>query len=172
MMSFLSPSHKTVRFESVRWNASTTVAGVRFAVREPSLTNRIELTRQLHELTLRNEFLASGKEMEQLELALAELLVQKLLVEWGLAAIEGLEIDGEPATPALVIQSGPEKLVAEIAAAVKSQCGLSDDERKTDRRIPVPVFESSRMELRRLPEARLDHHPELRVLEWTRSTRR
>jgi hypothetical protein len=130
MMSFLSPSHRATRFESTRWHASTTMAGVRFAVREPSLANRIELTRQLHELTLRNEFLAGGKEMEQLELALAELLVQKLLVEWGLAAIEGLEIDGELATPASVVESGPEKLVAEIATAVKSQCGLSEEERK------------------------------------------
>ena len=129
-MNFLSPLRKGVRFESVRWQASKELPEVRFAIREPSLQKRIELTRHLHELTIRNEFLASGKEMEQLELALAELLLQKVLVEWGLAVIEGLEIDGKPATPEQLIEAGPEKLVAEIAAAVRQRCGLNEEERK------------------------------------------
>jgi hypothetical protein len=130
MMNFLSLSHKGVRFESVHWQASKELPDVRFAVREPSLQKRIELTRQLHERTLRNEFLASGKEMEQLELALAELLVQKVMLEWGLAAIEGLYIDGKPATPSRLIEVGPDKLAAEIAAAVRQRCGLTEEERK------------------------------------------
>lgn len=130
MMNFISLSRKHTNFESVRWQTSRELPEVRFAVREPSLQNRIDLTRQLHELTLRNDFLASGKEMEQLELALAELLVQKLLVEWGLAAIEGLYIDGKAATPNQLIESGPERLVAEIATAVRERCGLSEEERK------------------------------------------
>jgi hypothetical protein len=130
MMSFISLSRKYTKFESVQWQTSRELPEVRFAVREPSLQKRIELTRQLRELTLRNEFLAGGKEMDQLELALAELLVQKVLVEWGLAAIEGLYIDGKPATPPRLIEAGPERLVAEIAAAVRQQCGLSEEERK------------------------------------------
>lgn len=130
MMNFISLSRKHTNFESVRWQASREVPEVRFAVREPSLQKRIDLTRQLHDLTLRNDFLAGGKEMEQLELALAELLVQKLLVEWGLAAVEGLYIDGKPATPTQLIETGPERLVAEIAAAVRERCGLSEEERK------------------------------------------
>lgn len=130
MMNFLSPLRSSVKFESVHWQNSKELPDVRFAVREPSLQKRIELTRQLHELTLRNEFLASGSEMEQLELALAELLVQKVLVEWGLAAIEGLHIDGKPATPSRLIEAGPDKLVAEIATAVRQRCGLSEEERK------------------------------------------
>ena len=130
MMKFLSLSRKAATFESVRWQTSKEMPEVRFAVREPSLQKRIELTRQLHELTLRNEFLAGGKEMEHLELALAELLVQKVLVDWGLAAIEGLYIDGKPMTPARLIDAGPERLVAEIATAVRLRCGLSEEERK------------------------------------------
>lgn len=130
MMNFISLSRKRTTFESVRWQASKELPDVRFAVREPSLQKRIDLTRKLHELTLQNDFLASGKEMEQLELALAELLVQKLLVEWGLAAIEGLYIDGKAATPGELIETGPERLVAEIAAAVRERCGLSEEERK------------------------------------------
>jgi hypothetical protein len=129
-MNFLSHLRRPTQFESVSWNESKTVAGVRFAVQEPSLSKRIELTRQLHELTLRNEFLAGGKEMQQMELALAELLVQKLLVEWGLAAIEGLDIDGKAATASSLIERGPESLAAEIAAAVKGRCWLDEEERK------------------------------------------
>ena len=130
MMNFISLSRKRTNFESVRWQTSRELPEVRFAVREPSLQKRIDLTRQLHELTLRNDFLASGREMEQLELALAELLVQKLLVEWGLASIEGLYIDGKPATPSQLIDTGPERLVAEIATAVRERCGLTEEERK------------------------------------------
>jgi hypothetical protein len=130
MMNFISLSRKRTNFESVRWQTSRELPEVRFAVREPSLQKRIDLTRQLHELTLRNDFLASGKEMEQLELALAELLVQKLLVEWGLAGIEGLYIDGKPATPSQLIDTGPERLVAEIATAIRERCSLTEEERK------------------------------------------
>ena len=130
MMKFLSLSRKAAAFESVRWQTSKEMPAVRFAVREPSLQKRIDLTRELHELTLRNEFLAGGREMEHLELALAELLVQKVLVEWGLAAIEGLYIDGKPATPARLIDAGPERLIAEVATAVRLRCSLSEDERK------------------------------------------
>ncbi len=130
MMSFISRSLKPKKHVSVRWIESGTIEGVRFAVREPSLANRIELTRQLHDLTLKNEFLAGGKELQQLELALAEMLVQKALVEWGLVEVEGLQVDGKRPTTAILIEAGPEKLVAEIAACVRARCGLSEEERK------------------------------------------
>jgi hypothetical protein len=130
MMSFISRSLKPKKHESIRWIESKTLEGVRFAVREPSLANRIELTSQLHELTLKNEFLAGGKELQQLELVLAEMLVQKALVEWGLIEIQGILVDGKLPTTANLIESGPEQLVAEIAACVRARCGLSEEERK------------------------------------------
>lgn len=131
MMSFISRSLKPRKHESARWIESRTLEGVRFAVREPSLANRIELTQQLHELTLKNEFLAAGgKELQQLELALAEMLVQKALVEWGLIEVQGLRVDGKRPTTPILIEAGPEKLVAEIAACVRARCGLSEEERK------------------------------------------
>jgi hypothetical protein len=130
MMSFGLLSRKRVSVTSTRWIESNTLAGVKFSVREPSLAQRIELTRRLHELTLRNDFLRDGSELQQLELTLAELLVQKVLIEWGLVAIEGLTIDGRQANPALLIEAGPEELVAEIAAAIKRECGLDEEERK------------------------------------------
>lgn len=130
MMKSISRSHRPARFDSLRWVDSETVAGVRFAVRRPSLGQRIELTRRVHEMTLRHEFLKAGAESEKLEAALGELLVQQLYIEWGLKAIEGLEIDGEAATPAALIDRGPEELAAEIASYVVHECGLTEDERK------------------------------------------
>jgi hypothetical protein len=130
MMNFISRSHKTQRVESVRWIESRELPGVRFSIREPSLGNRIELTQRLHDLTVRNEFLGGGRELQQLELVLADLMVQKALIEWGLAEIEGLKIDGASPTTSLLIESGPEKLVAEIAEAIRGRCGLSEEERK------------------------------------------
>ncbi len=130
MMRSLLRSHRPVRFESLGWVGSEMIAGVRFAVRKPSLGQRIELTRRVHELTLRHEFLKAGSEAEKLEAALEELMVQQLYIEWGLKTIEGLEIDGEPATPAALIDRGPEELAAEIASCVVHECGLTEDERK------------------------------------------
>lgn len=129
-MSFISRSLKTQRVESVRWMESKEFPDVRYSIREPSLGNRITLTQKLHDLTARNEFLAGGRELQQLELVLADLLVQKALIEWGLAAIEGLKIDGKSPTTDLLIESGPEKLVAEIAQAIRTRCGLTEEERK------------------------------------------
>ena len=129
-MNYFSLSRKGERFESLRWVESREMPRVRYAVRQPSLAQRIALTKRLHELTLRHEFLANGNELHQLEMALADLLVQKLFVEWGLALIDGLEIDGQPATVDLLIEKGPEQLVAEIAVQIRHECGLTDDERK------------------------------------------
>lgn len=129
-MSYLSLSRRGERFESVRWMESGTMPRVRYAIRQPSLAQRIELTKRLHALTLKNEFLAKGDELHELELALADLLVQKLFVEWGLARVDGLDIDGSPATVDSLIEKGPERLVAEIAERVRHECGLTDDERK------------------------------------------
>jgi hypothetical protein len=104
--------------------------GVRFAVRRVSLASRIELMRRIRELTLRYEFLKAGDAAEQLEASLSELLIQKLLVEWGLVEISGLTVDDEPATLTNLIENGPESLSEEIAMAIREELGLSDEERK------------------------------------------
>lgn len=49
---------------------------------------------------------------------------------WGLHSIEGLEIDGEPATPKSLIEAGPRELYDEILAAVRRETGLSEGEQK------------------------------------------
>jgi hypothetical protein len=59
-----------------------------------------------------------------------ECSIDRVYIEWGLKAIENLEIDGEPAGVAALIERGPEALAREIAAAVRARCQLSEEERK------------------------------------------
>ena len=56
--------------------------------------------------------------------------IDRLYLEWGLQAIDGLSIDGEAATPRLLIEQGPESLTREIVARIRGECHLSEDERK------------------------------------------
>jgi hypothetical protein len=130
MMKFISLLHKASGHSSLSWRQSQTVPEVRFAIKRISLASRLELTKQLRELTLRYEFLSSGETSDQLEAAMSDLLVRKLYIEWGLAEIHGLAIDGEPATAALLIQKGPENLTGEIISAIRQEIELSEDERK------------------------------------------
>jgi hypothetical protein len=88
------------------------------------------LTRRARELSIRNEFLKGGDSPEQLEASLADLLVRRLYIEWGLAELTGLRVDGKPATLEVLIDKGPEALVDEIISAIRGQLGLSEDERK------------------------------------------
>ena len=44
--------------------------------------------------------------------------------------MEGLAIDGEAATPATLIDTGPMELAAEILARIKAECGLSGRRKK------------------------------------------
>jgi len=88
------------------------------------------LTARVRELMLKHEFLRSGDTQDQLDASLSELLVRRLYVEWGLAAIRGLKIDGKDACPVSLIEQGPEELVDEIIGVIKTESGLTDDERK------------------------------------------
>ena len=130
MMNCSLRLHKHEPYCSTRWHRSKTFPQVRFAVRRPSLAQRIELTARVRELTLQHEFLKAGDITEQLAASLSELLVRKLYLEWGLAAIDGLRIDGESADSANLIARGPEELVDEIISAIKMESSLNENERK------------------------------------------
>jgi hypothetical protein len=130
MMKFMSLLRKAPGHSSLSWRQSQTVPEVRFAIKRISLASRLELTKRLRELTLRYEFLNAGETADQLEAALSDLLVRKLYIEWGLAEIQGLTIDREPATAALLIQKGPENLSGEIISAIRQEIEVSEDERK------------------------------------------
>ena len=129
-MNFISRLRRAPQHSSAAWHDSRTVTGVRFAIRQISLGQRIELTKNVRELALRYEFLKTGEPADQLEASLSDLLVRKLYIEWGLAALEGLQIDAQEATPAMLIQKGPERLSDEIIDKIRAQLELSEEERK------------------------------------------
>lgn len=84
----------------------------------------------MRELTLRNEFLRAGDAADQLQASLSDLLARKLYLEWGLAEVRGLSIDGTPADVQGLIEKGPEKLADEAISMVAEETGLSEQERK------------------------------------------
>jgi len=129
-MKSLLPLHRDANYSSVAWYKSSCLEQVSFAVRRPSLAQRIELTERARGLTLKHEFLAAGDLSDQLTASLSELLVRRLYLEWGLAEIKGLKIDGEPASMTTLVERGPEELADEIIKAIKAETGLSEDERK------------------------------------------
>ena len=129
-MRFMSPSHKEVQYASLSWHNSRTIEGVRFAIKRVSLGQRLELNQHVRELTLRHEFLRAGPTADQIEATWGELLVRKLYLEWGLAELDGLLIDGQKATLALLIERGPEELADEIVSSIQEEIGLSEEDRK------------------------------------------
>jgi hypothetical protein len=96
-----------------------------------SLARRIGLARKIREAGRRLEFLEAGGDVrEKLDAAVLQGEVDRAYLEWGLEAIEGLEIDGEMATPETLIEKGPANLAAEILGRIRGECGLSESERK------------------------------------------
>src|ERR1700751_763715 len=98
MMKSILPSLKDVEYASIVWRKSQAMPGVEFAVRRPSLAQRIDLLESARSLTLKQEFLNAGDESDQLTASLKDLLVRLLYVEWGLIEIKRLRIDGVRAT--------------------------------------------------------------------------
>ncbi len=110
---------------------SKLAAGVTYTVAKMSFGRRVELTRRIRELAARREFLDAGDTPnDKMEAALLGSEIDRLYLLWGLKDVTGLELDGLPATPESLAASGPEDLFREALAAIKQQCGLSEDERK------------------------------------------
>ena len=130
MMKSFSPSPEPFCYSSIVWHESAVLPGVQFAVRRSSLSQRIDLTQRLRELTLKNEFLRAGDIGDQLQASLSDLLARKLYLEWGLVEINGLVIDGTPADVKLLIDQGPERLIEEIISRISSETELTEQERK------------------------------------------
>jgi len=130
-MKSQSPSPEEVHYSSEVTIPSQTIPGVKFSIRRMSFGRRIELTRTIRELTGRMEFLEAGEDLkDKIEAAFVANEVDAVYLRWGLLRVEGLEIDGNTATPELAIAAGPEALVREILSAVKRECALTEDEVK------------------------------------------
>jgi hypothetical protein len=104
---------------------------VTYTVARMSFGRRVDLTRRIRELGSRKEFLEAGDTVdEKMEAALLASEIDRLYLLWGLKEVNGLFVDGSPATPESLASHGPERLFREALAAVKGQCELSEPERK------------------------------------------
>jgi hypothetical protein len=105
--------------------------GVEFVIARMTFGRRLELMRRVRELAARLEFFEAGRDAGNgMEASLLGCEIDRLYFLWGVEEIRGLELDGVPATAESLIERGPEELFVEALAAVKAECGLSENERK------------------------------------------
>jgi len=120
-----------MEYQSVTTISSKSFEGVSFSIARMSFGRRSELMRRIREVAGKVEFLEAGSDpREKIEATLLASEIDQQYILWGLVKIEGLDIDGQAATPELLISAGPESLCKEILAAIKGELGLSQDERK------------------------------------------
>ncbi|MEI9972408.1 MAG: hypothetical protein WDO73_10355 [Ignavibacteriota bacterium] len=118
-------------YESAATVSSQVADGVAFRIAKMSFGRRADLMRQIRELARKVEFLEAGAEPGQkMDAALLRVEIDRMYVKWGVLAISGLELDGVEATPQSLAESGPEPLFREALSLVRSQAGLTADERK------------------------------------------
>ncbi len=120
-----------VSYESVLAIQSKALPGVKFVINRISFGRRMELSRRVREITQKAEFLEAGSELaEKIEAGILSQEVDAMYLRWAFVGVDGLEIDGQPATADQMLERGPERLAQEIVAAIKNECGLSEAERK------------------------------------------
>ncbi len=118
-------------WQSNKTFASETIPGVEFVIARMTFGRRLELMKRVRDLAARLEYFDAGREEKnRIEASLLGAQLDRLYIQWGLEEIRSLELDGEAATPQLLIDKGPEDLFQEILAAIKSECGLNEQERK------------------------------------------
>lgn len=118
-------------YSSSLWFDAESLPGVRYRITRISVGRRIELAKKIREIGRRLEFLEAGSDVrEKLEAAVLAGEVERAYLDWALESVEGLVIDGEAATPLVLIERGPVELAAEILRRIQSECGLTEDERK------------------------------------------
>ena len=118
-------------YESEAVIESEVAPGVTFTVFKMSYGRRAELMRRIRELARRHEFLEASEKMEdRMEAALLESEINLTYLRWGLKSISGLTVDGADATPEILAERGPENLFREVLKVVRTQAGLTPEERK------------------------------------------
>lgn len=119
-------------YESTVWRESRVWPGVRFQVLRMSLLRRHRLVQELQSLAAEEAFHRAATEEDGSEVSAAELQmrIDGMAIRAALIGIEGLSIDGQPATVASVMESGPESLAREIAEAIAEESSLNEHERK------------------------------------------
>ena len=125
------PAINVAPYASSEWHEAASMQGVRYEIVKVSRARRAEITRRVRSLLAELEYHEAGEGVDD-RLAAAEVAsrVDRVYVEWGLLNVAGLEVDGEPCGVAVLVERGPERLCREIAAQLRRQCRLSEEERK------------------------------------------
>src|SRR5271156_2205459 len=130
-MRFLSRSDReregaVVSYDSVLTTRSSALPGVTITINRMSFGRRIELTKRVREISQKAEFLEAGTELkDKIDANILAQEIEAMSLRWALVNVNGLMIDGEPASIEKVIDKGPDQLTREIVSAIKAQCGLS-----------------------------------------------
>jgi hypothetical protein len=118
-------------WESRKTVASERMPGVVLVIARMSFARRLELMTRVRDLAARLEYFDAAKDgRNRMEASLLGAQMDGLYLAWGLEAVLGLSIDGEPATPESLAERGPEALVQEALTAIRAECGLSEAEIK------------------------------------------
>ncbi|MCC6389519.1 MAG: hypothetical protein IT167_02865 [Bryobacterales bacterium] len=121
----------TMHYSSTIQYESRMIPGVTFTLWRLSFGKRLELLRRVHSLAGKQEFCTASQTVEsQYEAAILEKAMQQIYLECTLVQVEGLLIDGEPASTDILLQRGPENLVGEIIGTIHRHMGLSAEEQK------------------------------------------
>ena len=121
----ISNYSSVVRRESALW------PGVVYRIERMSFGRRIELMKVVRDATTKIDFLDADRETNKMAAAILATEVDRIYLQWGLKEVEGLSIDDRPATPESLVALGPEELLQEALAFVRSECGLTEGEKKT-----------------------------------------
>jgi hypothetical protein len=122
----MSMSHSG-KWESRVWFDAEAMDGVRYQIVRVSFGRRIELARRIREIGRREYLEAGTDEQETLEATVLSAEIDRAYLEWGLVKVEGLQIDGEAATPEALVDRGPVDLAVEILGRIKAECGILPD---------------------------------------------
>ncbi len=130
-MNCLSLSHRPAKYSSVVWHDSKTLDKVRFGVARISFGRRLEIARDIRQIGQKLEYLEAGESIaDKAEASIAAAEIDRVYLRCGLIVLEGLDIDGAPATAETLFAAGPDDLTREILDAIKAEWGLSEEQRK------------------------------------------
>jgi hypothetical protein len=119
-----------MNYLSVTEIESATAPGVRLRVTRMSFGRRLDLMRRVRELARRVECFETGDIGQRMDSGVLRAEIDRLYVQWGLAGVSGLTVDGSESTVEELVERGPEGLFREALEAVRRETGLSEDERK------------------------------------------
>lgn len=131
MKSLLRLDKPGLKYESNVRLECASMPGVSYTIQRMSFARRSDLIGRIRDIASPLKYLEASTDFhEQVAANLLAQQVEELYLRWGLVRIHGLTIDGLPADVESLIASGPEALTKEIVAAIKLQCGLTEEERK------------------------------------------